>query len=200
MHELIKLAIHSDTEAFLQLMDESSLSMYKVARGILKNDQDIADAVQETILRCYEKIGTLKKPQYFKTWMIRILINECTNILRLRQKEFAPEEMQDCVWEESSFAEAEFKLMLDQMDEKYRVILILYYVEELKIHEIAQILDMNVSTVKTRLARARIHLKQMYFPEQKNTKGTIAGPSEVKGGISNEWSQNITKAEIRSLG
>ena len=57
-------------------------AMYKVARGILDNDEDAADAIQDTILTCFEKIHTLKNPEYFKTWMIRILINECNKIHR----------------------------------------------------------------------------------------------------------------------
>ena len=79
--DLIKKAIYGDTDAFLELMDVNSLAMYKVAKGILGNDDDVADAVQNTILTCFEKLNTLKKPRYFKTWMIRILINECNKIL-----------------------------------------------------------------------------------------------------------------------
>ena len=75
MTDLIKKAIHGDADAFLELMDVNSLAMYKVAKGILGNDDDVADAVQNTILTCFEKLNTLKKPRYFKTWMIRILMN-----------------------------------------------------------------------------------------------------------------------------
>lgn len=81
MTDLIKKAIYGDADAFLELMDVNSLAMYKVAKGILGNDDDVADAVQNTILTCFEKLNTLKKPRYFKTWMIRILINECNKIL-----------------------------------------------------------------------------------------------------------------------
>lgn len=73
MKELAEKAIHGDVDAFLELMDRNSLSMYKVARGILNQDDDVADAIQDTILKCFEKIHTLKNPEYFKTWMIRIL-------------------------------------------------------------------------------------------------------------------------------
>lgn len=72
---LIKKARQHDSAAFSQLMQQHGQSMYKVARAILKNDEDVADAMQETALSCWEKIGTLKKEQYFKTWLIRILIN-----------------------------------------------------------------------------------------------------------------------------
>ena len=77
MIQLVKRSISGDADAFLELMEKNSLAMYKVARGILDNDEDAADAMQDTILTCFEKIHTLKNPEYFKTWMIRILINEC---------------------------------------------------------------------------------------------------------------------------
>lgn len=82
MQTLIGKAVQGDVEAFLELMDRNSLAMYKVARAILNNDDDVADAVQNTILNCFEKIHTLKKHEYFKTWLIRILINECNGILQ----------------------------------------------------------------------------------------------------------------------
>lgn len=82
MIQLVKRSISGDANAFLELMEKNSLAMYKVARGILDNDEDAADAMQDTILTCFEKIHTLKNPEYFKTWMIRILINECNKIHR----------------------------------------------------------------------------------------------------------------------
>jgi len=56
--------------------------MYRTAIAILANEEDAGDAMQDTILSCWEKIGTLKKAQYFKTWLTRILINHCYDILR----------------------------------------------------------------------------------------------------------------------
>ena len=85
MIQLVKRSISGDADAFLELMEKNSLAMYKVARGILDNDEDAADAMQDTILTCFEKIHTLKNPEYFKTWMIRILINECNKILMFPQ-------------------------------------------------------------------------------------------------------------------
>ena len=68
-------------EAFLALMEQYSGAMYKIARSILGNNEDAADAIQETILICFEKIAELRQPRYFKTWMTRILINECRKII-----------------------------------------------------------------------------------------------------------------------
>ena len=67
MIQLVKRSISGDADAFLELMEKNSLAMYKVARGILDNDEDAADAMQDTILTCFEKIHTLKNPEYFKT-------------------------------------------------------------------------------------------------------------------------------------
>ena len=85
MIQLVKRSIAGDADAFLELMEKNSLAMYKVARGILDNDEDAADAMQDTILTCFEKIHTLKNPEYFKTWMIRILINaiKSTDIIKI---------------------------------------------------------------------------------------------------------------------
>ena len=82
MRQLVKRARDGDGEAFLALMEQYSGAMYKIARSILGNNEDAADAIQETILICFEKIAELRQPRYFKTWMTRILINECRKIIR----------------------------------------------------------------------------------------------------------------------
>lgn len=162
MIHLVEQSILGDADAFLELMEKNSLAMYKVARGILNNDEDVADAVQDTILICFEKIHTLKKPEYFKTWMIRILINECTKILRHYRDISMEEVMPEIPHKDISIEEFEFKEMLNLVDEKYRIILILYYVEGFRISEIAEILQLNENTVKTRLARSRVQIKEVY--------------------------------------
>ena len=158
MTDLIKKAIYGDTDAFLELMDVNSLAMYKVAKGILGNDDDVADAVQNTILTCFEKLNTLK------TWMIRILINECNKILSHYKKFNWDEEIPLIGQMDMSIAEFEFKEMLGRIDAPYRIILLLYYVEGFRISEIAEILDLNKNTVKTRLSRGRQQANKEYLP------------------------------------
>ena len=162
MKHLVKQSIAGDADAFLELMEKNSLAMYKVARGILGNDEDVAHAIQDTILACFEKIHTLKKPEYFKTWMIRILINECNKILRHYRSIHVQDNMPDVPGQDMSLAEFEFKEMLNLVDEKYRIVLILYYVEGFKISDIAAILELNENTVKSRLTRARQQLQAEY--------------------------------------
>ena len=82
MELLVKKAKRGDAEAFITLIEENKQSMYKVARGFLRDQEDVADAMAETVLNCFEKIGSLKQDSYFKTWMIRILINNCIEPLK----------------------------------------------------------------------------------------------------------------------
>ncbi len=165
MDNLIKKAKQGDADAFITLMEQHKQSLYKVARSYLHREEDIADVMQETILDCYEKLGQLKKEQYFSTWLIRILINNCKDILRAGKKEMPMEMMQEQGETCRELFQCEFEELMNTMDEKYRTILTLYYGEGFKIREIAQILDMDENTVKTRLARGRRKFANLYQME-----------------------------------
>ena len=94
--------------------------------------------------------------------MIRILINQCNGMIRQGRREISYSEIPDVMSEQSEYALAEFKDLLERLDEKYRLILILYYVEGFKIAEIANLLELSGNTVKTRLRRGRNSLKSEY--------------------------------------
>ena len=160
MKELVRKAQQQDADAFIQLIEMHKEGMYKIARSYLKCDADIADVMQETIMDSFEKIHTLQNPKYFKTWMIRILINNCNDIIRKGKNVCSLEHIDNVEWEAPQEDLVEFQELLDSIDEKYRTILILYYVEGYKIKEIAQLLDMNESTVNSRLRRSRMMLKK----------------------------------------
>ena len=72
-------------DVFIKEVRDAESMLYHISKSILKNDSDCGDAVQETILKAYEKLPTLKKEKYFRTWITRILINECKGILRKRK-------------------------------------------------------------------------------------------------------------------
>ena len=188
MQELVEKAVRGDADAFLELMEMNSLSIYKTARGILKNDNDVSDAIQDTILTSFEKIHKLKNPQYFKTWLIRILINECNQILRHYKKVNTIEQVPETPRQDKSLAEFEFKEMLEQVDEKYRVILVLYYEQGFKISEIAELLELNENTVKTRLARAREQIRSAYFQEDTGKKDKSIGRERSSDEKTNQFS------------
>lgn len=162
MNKLIKRAQCRDADAFTELMQSQMQSMYKTAGMMLRNDEDAADAISETILICWEKIGQLRKPEFFKTWMIRILINECYNILRRRKRVYPVDEIEEVPEPDDAYENVEWMEMLRRLDEKYRMVLILYYVNGLKTTEIGSVLHIPVSTVRTRLARGRDQMAQLY--------------------------------------
>lgn len=166
MNKLIKRAQCRDADAFTELMQSQMQSMYKTARMMLRNDEDAADAISETILICWEKMGQLRKADFFKTWMTRILLNECYNILRQRKHVYPVEEIAEVMEPDNAYANVEWMEMLRRLDEKYRMVLILYYVNGLKTTEIGSVLHIPVSTVRTRLARGRDQMAKLYGAEQ----------------------------------
>lgn len=133
MIELIKKAKNGNCDAFIDLINLNMQSLYKVAWTYLKNDEDVADAIQDTILSSYEKINSLKKDKYFKTWLIRILINKCNDILRKRNVFLKEGEVFEQPFEEIGYLECEWKEMLSFLDEKYQAVILLYYGESYRI-------------------------------------------------------------------
>lgn len=157
---LLKRAKEKDSEAFEILMRNELSSMYRVAASILQNDEDVADAVQETLLICWEKIGTLKNDSFFKTWLTRILINQCNDILRKRKPTVSIDEIQE-ISVLDSYDNREWKEITKLLDEKYRTVIELFYVEELSTREIAKALKLSEANVRIRLSRGRKQLKEL---------------------------------------
>ena len=162
MDGLVRKARKRDKEAFGQLIRQHTPGMYKVAKAILKNDEDAADAIQETALTCWEKLGILKKDKYFKTWMTRILINHCNEICRQRKYMAPGEEIMERGAQEESFINVEWDDFLNCLDQKHRTVVILYYVQGFKTREVAEMLKVNESTVRSRLAAARDKMERAY--------------------------------------
>ena len=75
-----------DKNEFTRAVLEQERTLYRVAKSMLGDEADCADAAQNAILRAWERLNTLKRPEYFKTWLTRILINECRAILRARAR------------------------------------------------------------------------------------------------------------------
>ena len=148
-----------DRDSFIAEIEACSGMMYRVAWSILRNNADCEDALQNALLRAWEKRNTLREERYFRTWLTRILINSCKETLRRQKRETpaadfpeaaAPQGADPALWES-----------LRALDEKYRVTVILHYRDGYGIREIASILRIPESTVKTRLSRARQQLKSI---------------------------------------
>lgn len=156
---LIKRAQKQDTDAFIQLIEENKTALYKVAKSYLKNEEDVADAMQDTVLSAFEHIGELKSAAFFKTWLTRILINHCTDIIRKQKRMVSIEEAEEPV---GSLVESDYEFydLLRELPEKDRIIFLLYYGEGFNTREISEMLAWNENTVKSRLQRGRKKLEQ----------------------------------------
>ncbi len=157
---LIKRAQKHDTDAFIQLIEEYKTALYKVAKTYLKNEEDVADVIQDTILSAYEHIGELKTVSYFKTWLTRILINHCTDVVRQQKRVVSMEQAEE---QTGTFLESDYEFyeLIRELPEKDRTIFLLYYGECFNVREIAELLGWNENTVKSRLQRGRKKLKQV---------------------------------------
>lgn len=163
IEQLIKKSKCRNAEAFSELIHIISKDMYRIAIAVLLNEEDAADAIQDAILKCWENLGTLKKLEYFKTWMTRILLNCCYDIRKNRldtTENIDIHEKTRC-----DNYNLEFKEAISGLEEKYRQVIVMYYCEEYKISEIAKILRVTPGAVKTRLHRGRKLLEEYYKAE-----------------------------------
>ena len=126
--------------------------------AILKNDDDTCDALQETLINIYNNIDTLKQPEYFNTWAIRIMINSCYEIIRKNKKIVNINEkieIQEEMYYQQYKEESTLEWVLEQIDTELKTVTLLYYYDELTVSEIADTLNIPEGTVKSRLSRAR---------------------------------------------
>ena len=141
-------------ETFTELVLESEQTLYRVSMSMLKNVTDCEDAVQSAILAAYEKLDTLKKEEFFKTWLVRILINACNKQLRARTRTISLSEYTDTPVI-SHDRDIDVKLALEQLPVKIREVIVLFYMEDFSVKEISCILKIPSGTVKSRLSKGR---------------------------------------------
>ena len=143
-----------DKEEFTRAVLEYESTLYRVAKSMLGSEADCADAAQNALLRAWEKQHTLRDTAYFKTWLTRILINDCRAMLRQRAR-FVPLEEEAAEGEIAPERDSGLYEAVMGLDVKYRVPFVLYYIEGFRTREIASMLKLPEGTVKTRLRRAR---------------------------------------------
>lgn len=163
-HSLAALVLEAqkgDADAFTRLAEENQRTLFRVAYTVLGHDGECADAVQEALSKAWLKLGALREPGYFRTWLIRILLNECYRIKKRRKRMWEP--VAAC---ESRSAERlnddiiDLKAAMTSLPEEQRLALALYHVEDMSVAEIAKLLRLPQGTVKSRLARARARLAE----------------------------------------
>ena len=161
MTELVILAKRGDKDAFAELIGRCEQSMYKIARSFFSEPMDIDDSMAQTVMLCWKNINRLKKPEYFKTWLCRILINTCKDMLSKRRGYVPLDELPENMQPADRTASAEgdgFSRLMELADPRYRLVMLLYYGEGFKISEISGMTGLPQGTVSSHLMRGRQQL------------------------------------------
>lgn len=176
--ELIALAQQGDPQALTQLLMGQQHYVYSIAMSVLKHPEDAADLTQDAFIRLFRALPQYNGESRFTTWLYRLVVNMCRDELRRRGRQVpvappAPEEEEadqvagvadDDRWADPEQALASRELRdqvrraLAQLEEHYRLVLTLYYFDDLKYTDIAEILDIPLNTVKSHIRRGKERL------------------------------------------
>ena len=178
--ELIHRTQQGNTTAFDELMMRYNEAIYRLAYSTVRNHADAEDISQEAFIRAYRAIGRFNEKYRFYTWMHRITVNLCINLMRQRKRMrlvSLPGSERGSEWAEiadprSDIEDGELRRDLDRAMEELppeqRAVLVLRVKQELSYSEISETLDIPIGTVMSRLSRARGHLKKLlkdYLPQ-----------------------------------
>jgi RNA polymerase sigma-70 factor (ECF subfamily) len=171
--ELVRRAQAGDKEAFEELVRRHQHRVFAVAGGILRRREDVEDVAQQVFVKAYFSLKRFDQRAAFSTWLYKITVNECWDLLRKKKVRplvyesdlseeqagqfSAAERLASGAQDVSDKLEAQQQVenLLQGLDERDRMMLILKEVEGFAIDEIAEILNLNANTVKVRLFRAR---------------------------------------------
>ena len=168
--ELVRRYLAGDTEAFGSLVRRHEVRVYNVALRVLGNPDDARDATQDTFLSCYRRLSSFRGEAAFTTWLHRVTVNACYDILRKRRRQPVlrrvsdPDDpLPDLVPTVEDHADAtagsiDVARALREIPEEYRIVLVLADVQDLPYEEIARVLDVPLGTVKSRVHRGRLAL------------------------------------------
>ncbi len=167
---------HTDSDDeydFVQLIEDNKLRFYKTAKIILKNDDDIYDAIQESLISMYKNYDTLKDKSVFASWATRIIINKCYDLLRKKKRDNTEDvdEIIDTSMEISYYDNYDddkygIKKAMEFLSEDQKLVTTLYYYDDYSVKEIAEILGIQEGTVKSRLSKSREILKNKLGKEE----------------------------------
>jgi len=137
--------------------------LYRLCYSILLVREDAEDAVQDVFLKYYRKQPTFADEDHEKAWFIRVAVNHCKDILRRRKlREFIPfSEVEELLAEKEAEANDSGVLQaIFELADRYRIVMILHYLEGYPVKEVAKLCGISQSAVKMRLSRGREQLKE----------------------------------------
>lgn len=163
--QLIRAAMKGEDEALIALLRHYEAPLYRVAYSYLHNEHDAIEAIQELSYRCFRSIGTVKEPRYIGTWLTRIMMNICRDMLRKRKREL-PSSLEQ---EQPAYVQSmdvEWLDLLSELDEQQRELIYMKYVEDRTNAAIAQQLSLPEGTVKSKLHYTLRRLRHLFREER----------------------------------
>ena len=183
--QLVRRAQKGDKVAFETLVLRHQHRVFAVARGILKRQEDVEDIAQQVFVKAYFSLKRFDQRAAFSTWLYKITVNECWDVLRKRkarplvyEADFSEEQSRQYSAPEREASKApdtsdrmalreQLENMLGQLDKRDRAMLVLKEVEGFSVEEIAESMGLNANTVKVRLFRARRRIIEYSRREKK---------------------------------
>ena len=152
-------------EELCRHVTDNSDRLYRLAFSYVKNEENAMDIVQEVACKLLKNAYKLERPEYIDTWLYRVTVNTALDFLRKHKREVIGLPL---VEESRPDSHEQIYLMdvLDHLDDSGRAILILHYFEDKPLAEVAEILDIPLSTVKTRMYKALKMLRTQFYDEE----------------------------------
>ena len=142
----------ANRDLIAQYVTKEQNALYRLAYSYTKNESDALDVVQDAIYKALKNAGSLKEPQYIKTWFYRILTNTAIDYLRKNQKyQLTDDESQFEAVDRDHYQELDLDLLFNVLSPQQRLIISMRYFEDMRLNDIAEILGENLNTVKSRL-------------------------------------------------
>jgi RNA polymerase sigma-70 factor (ECF subfamily) len=165
---LVSHARRGDREAFAALIAPLENRLYRTALAIMGNPADAEDAWQNTVLKAFRGVSALREPDYFSTWVTRILLNECKQGLRRRRPWSPVGDLAQVALPEPDAEQAALRDALRQLSGDQRTVVFLRYWLGLPLAELAEVLEVPVPTAKSRLYEALKRLRLMLREEEES--------------------------------
>ena len=163
LERLVKKAQKGNDKAYLMLFQQYEADIYRMAYVYVKNKEDALDLVQEVAYQSFKKISTLKNPEYFKTWLMKITINCALNLINTNKKVIPLNSNFEVltVFEDKDIAlTLSLDKVIDTLKEDEKSVILLKYYDDRTLKEISEILDIPLGTAKSVLYRALDKLRQ----------------------------------------
>jgi len=180
--ELVARASGGDDRAFAELVKRHERRVYNVTYRLLGREEDARDATQDTFLSCYRRLSSFRGDAAFTTWLHRIAVNASYDMLRRRKgtvlgQDELPEPPPEPNHSDRAAAAVDVQRALSQVPLEYRAVLVLCDIQGLAYDDAAEILDVPLGTVKSRLHRGRIALGRALGVQPGEPRGVQREPS-----------------------